>query len=48
MRELHNFYKTKYKSIIGFQPTGWAFGQSISNITKRKSGPVTIYGVPYR
>lgn len=48
MGRLYGFYKSKYSHIIGFQPTGWAFGKTINKITKRKSGPFTVYGVPYR
>lgn len=47
MAELYHFYKGKFKNIIGFQPTGWSMGKSISKVTRRKSGPFTIYGVPY-
>lgn len=48
MQELHGFFKKQYKYIVGFQPTGWAFGKSISKMTRRRSGPMTIYAVPYR
>jgi hypothetical protein len=27
---------------------GWAFGQHIDKVTKKSSGNMTIYGVPYR
>ena len=37
-----------YDRIIGFRPTGWTYnGNSKGLVTKRTSGPLTIYGVPY-
>lgn len=48
MYELLIAFKGKYDNIIGFQPTGWAFGKSIANVTRRRNGNNVIYGVPYR
>eukprot|EP01117_Protostelium_nocturnum_P011392 TRINITY_DN4131_c0_g1_i6.p1 TRINITY_DN4131_c0_g1~~TRINITY_DN4131_c0_g1_i6.p1 ORF type:complete len:781 (-),score=370.54 TRINITY_DN4131_c0_g1_i6:7-2205(-) len=47
MWELHQQFKNKYTKVIGFQPTGWAFGKTIQSITKKTSGALELYGVPY-
>lgn len=47
MYQLLSFYKSRFSRVVGFLPTGWAFGKSISRTTKRTSGPLTIFGVPY-
>src|SRR5690554_1064922 len=47
MYQLLSFYKSRFSRVVGFLPTGWAFGKSISRPTKRTSGPLTIFGVPY-
>ncbi len=48
MKELQYYYRTKYQFIVGILPTGWAFGKTITSITKRTFGNCTIFSIPYR